>query len=236
MKSATTFKISVLFTLGAIGLLFQNFDFNSSATFHLQQVDQKNRVQHAKELLGSNYRGSVAQKAEHIADLHVTIYDNVVHSLPKKYRVQSLALAETIIAEAQANDLDPVFVMAMIKTESEFNPKARGTHGEIGLMQLKPDTAQWIAKAEGIAWHGPATLENPVENVRLGVAYISQLREKTSGFANKYVSAYNLGYAKMSKMYKTSLRPHEYSLRVMKNYKDFYTHMVASRMTTVAGN
>jgi soluble lytic murein transglycosylase len=113
---------------------------------------------------------------------------------------------------------------------------ARGSHGEIGLMQLKPDTAKWIAHSSGIKWRGPATLENPVENVRLGVAYVSQLREKTSGFAGKYVSAYNLGFAKMSRMYKTANKPHEYSLRVMKNYKEFYTQMVASRLTIVADN
>ncbi len=218
-------------------LLFQNFDFDGGAnTSTIQPVDQKSRVSHAKELLGRRYSGSLAQKAENISDLQVVIYDNVHKHLPKKFQSQALDLTKTIITEAEAHDLDPVFVMAVIKTESSFNPMARGGHGEIGLMQLKPDTAKWIADQEDIFWHGPSTLENPIQNVKIGVAYLALLREQSSGYANKYLSAYNMGLAKVRRMYKSSKTPKEYSVRVMKNYKDIYKRMVASRVTTLADN
>jgi soluble lytic murein transglycosylase len=227
-------KITVMFTLMIIGVLFQNFDVPGLIS-PVNTVDHEARVAHAKELLGKGYQGSVAHKAEKINDLNVSIYENVVKFLPKKYRHQAMPLTEAIIAEAQKHDFDPVFIMAVIKTESSFNPKARGTSGEIGLMQLKPTTAAEIAKRYKLHWHGPSTLENPVENVKIGIAYFSELRTKFSGFANKYLSAYNLGAAKVRKMYRyQQVKPKTYSLKVINNYKTIYTRMVASRITTVA--
>ncbi len=236
MNSKIHSKFLMTFGLAIVALLFQNFDFGRIASTTLEPIDQDARVLHAKELLGKHYRGSLAQKAEAISDLQVTIYNDIHKNLPKKYRAQALTLTMTLIAEAQANDLDPVFVMAVIKTESSFNPKARGSHGEIGLMQLKPDTAQWIAEKEDLFWQGPKTLENPVENVRIGITYLALLREQSSGFANKYLSAYNLGLAKVRRMYKASKTPKEYSVRVMKNYKDIYKRMIASRTEVIAQN
>jgi soluble lytic murein transglycosylase len=236
MNNLTLNKLTVLFTLVAMSALYQNFDFPGLLEVPVNTVDPDARIAHAKELLGKGYKGSVAHKAEKIADLNVTIYETVARALPKKYRRQALPLTETIIAEAQKYDFDPVFIMAVIKTESAFNPKARGTSGEIGLMQLKPTTASEIAKRFKLSWHGPSTLENPVENVKIGIAYFSELRTKFSGFANKYLSAYNMGAAKVKKMYRVQSKPKIYSLRVINNYKTLYTGMVASRLTTVAGN
>lgn len=229
-------QMMVMFTLTALGIAYQNFDISTQFAVPVNTVDHKARVQHAKELLGKSYKGSVAQKAEKISDLHITIHEDVRRLLPKKYKGQSLALTETIIREARKHDFDPVFIMAVIKTESSFNPKARGGAGEIGLMQLKPVTAEEIAKDSKLPWHGPSTLENPVENVRIGVAYFARLRDKFDGYANKYIASYNMGAAKVQKLYKNSIKPREYSTRVIKNYKEIYKRMVASRVTTVAGN
>jgi soluble lytic murein transglycosylase len=232
MKKKNLITLSLL----PLGLLFQNFTMAAIGASTLPAVDQKARVSHAKELLGRAYLGSPVQRAEKIKDLHVAIYEDVRRNLPAKYKGQTLALADTIINVAQAHDLDPVFVMAVIKTESSFNPHAHGSHGEIGLMQLKPDTAKWIAEREGLRWHGPSTLESPIDNVKIGVAYMSLLRDQSEGYANKYLSAYNMGLAKVRRIYNRGSKPHEYSLRVMHNYKDLYTHMVSSRTTIVAGN
>ncbi|MFX5793561.1 transglycosylase SLT domain-containing protein, partial [Acinetobacter baumannii] len=68
--------------------------------------------------------------------------------------------------------------VAVIDTESSFRPNARGSHGEIGLMQLKPSTAQWIARRHGLPWWGPATLLDPAAIVRLGAAYLSDIRNR----------------------------------------------------------
>lgn len=228
MNNTNTIKLTVMFTLTTlVGFITDSSVYAAIAP--KAELNETTRVSHAKELLGKGYRGSFAQRAEDIEDLRVTILESVNKNLPKKYKASAPALAETIIREAQARDFDPVFVMAVIKTESSFNPKARGQFGEIGLMQLKPDTAEWMAKLEGISWKGPkATLENPIENVKLGVAYLAKLRDKFDGYANKYLSAYNMGARAVARMYKKDTRPKEYSLRVMKNYKDIYTKLVTT--------
>ncbi len=49
-----------------------------------------------------------------------------------------------IETEAAANNLHPAFVAAIIYNESSFNPKAESDVGARGLMQMMPDTAQWV--------------------------------------------------------------------------------------------
>jgi len=218
-----------------LALSYQNFmPANEHLTsINFAAIDHSVRVDHAKELMGRAYFGSTIQRAENVKNMQWALHKMVHLNLPEKYKGKSVDLMRAILVAAKANDMDPVFIMAVIKTESMFNPEARGTHGEIGLMQVKPDTAKWIALKEGLPWHGPKTLLNPALNVRIGTAYFAHLRDQSEGYANKYVSAYNMGLAKVRKMYKASVRPHEYSLRVMRNYKEFYAQIVANDNKTI---
>jgi soluble lytic murein transglycosylase len=230
-------KWLAIVALNMLGLLFWNFDYVDVFISRVSPVDQKNRAEHAKELLGKKYNGSKAHVAENIRDLNLAIYQVVRARLPKAYQNQAAAVSDTIIREAEAHDFDPVFVLAIVSTESSFNPLARGPVGEIGLMQVRPETAAWMAKREGLHWDGPQTLENPVENIKYGVAYISHLRDSFDGYASKYVSAYNMGASKVRKLYRMEVLPKEYAFRVMKNYKDLYTQLVINGSSTfVAGN
>jgi soluble lytic murein transglycosylase len=221
-------KTFVYIFLFATSFLFQNFTTSSLKFTGLNEVDQVARVEHARELLGKKYKGSEAQKAEMLSNFNFGLYAEVAQSLPMEYKPKAIKITDAIILEAYEHDLDPVFLYAVIKTESQFNPLAHGSHGEIGLMQIKPDTAAWVAKKMNIKWKGSRSLENPIENIKLGAAYFSMLREKTNGKANHYLSSYNLGPAKVRNMYKASLVPKEYSLKVMKNYKTCYQKIVSN--------
>jgi len=236
MRQSTKKKIKTVFALGMLTFCFQNFDIVNAFLVPVHKVDHESRVLHAKELLGKAYKGSTAHQAEMIQDLHVTIFEDVRQLLPKKYKSQALPLAETIVREAQRYDFDPVFIMAVIKTESSFNPIAKGSAGEIGLMQIKPKTAAEIALNANIPWNGPSTLESPIMNVKIGVAYFSQLRGKFAGYANKYIASYNMGAAKVNRLYQNEITPKEYSIRVIKNYNLIYKRMVASRSNDLAKN
>jgi soluble lytic murein transglycosylase len=188
----------------------------------LERIDLKIRNTHAKELLGKSYRRSVASQHEENINLSVDLLRRVQKLLPKKYAHHSSSLTQTIIAESKKFGFDPVFVMAIIQTESGWNPKAVGGVGEIGLMQIRPETAEWIAKQNDIKWTGAQNLKNPATNVKIGIAYMSYLRSKLGKVSFKYVSAYNMGPNALKRLVAQNIRPKEYKKKVMANYEIIY--------------
>lgn len=209
--------------------LFNNFTAyhkgNKAREIAVESVNEASRVAHAKELLGSGYKGSLAQRLEGQDQLNYIILGKVRGELAPRWKGQAQTIASTLITESAKYKFDPVFVMAIIKTESKFNPLTRGRFGEIGLMQVKPDTAKWIAEKYHITWHGPKSLENPRTNILIGMAYFSYLRESFEGKAQKYVSAYNMGPRNVRRLAMAHVKPVEYAQRVMKNYAGFYSGM-----------
>lgn len=82
-------------------------------------------------------------------------------------------------------------VLSMIKAESNFDVNAISYVGAVGLMQLMPATASFIA--EKIGFHNDEiNLYDAETNILLGVAYISYLQNK---FENQdaLICAYNAG-------------------------------------------
>ena len=57
---------------------------------------------------------------------------------------------ELIEREAQANNLHPAFVAAIVLNESSFDPNAESEVGARGLMQMMPDTAEWVHGKMGL--------------------------------------------------------------------------------------
>ncbi len=229
-------KTILAITFGTMVVAFNNFEFFDWNQFKIDSVNEASRVNHAKELLGKYYKGSNAQKLEGSQDLNLSIYNKVQTKLQGKWKLQAQKISKVIITESSKRNFDPVFVLAVIETESKFNPLTRGSHGEIGLMQLKPDTAAWIAKKYKIAWKGPKTLENPESNIRLGLAYMTHLRKQFDNKSYKYVSAYNMGPTNVKRLVASNIQPKEYSSKVMSNYKSFYSTLAARKTHTMVAD
>lgn len=158
------------------------------------------------------------------------IYHTIQASLPKEYRPQSQLIAETLINEANKNGLDPLFLLAVIKTESSFNPKAIGRNGDSGLMQLVPKTAHWVAKRMGM--HEPVNLLDPVTNIRIGAAYFARLRSHFGGVGSRYLAAYNMGTRNVHRLLKDAKEPKLYANRVVENYQGLYKAWSATLAST----
>lgn len=188
----------------------------------VSEVHETYRVHHAKELLGEAYAGSPAHEAEGKNTLHQLVQRNVYRSLKPRWRHQTRKIAQTIISESARKKMDPFFVLAIIKTESKFNPQAIGIHGEVGLMQIKPSTAKWIAQKYKIPWQGEKDLRNPVFNIKVGIAYMDYLRAKFNKKALTYVSAYNIGPQRAKKIKEPSKQ--SYSAKVLDSYMKMYKH------------
>lgn len=231
-------KIGIAFVTASLtSVLFNNFTFTKwqqPAVPAMELVHEASRVNHAKELLGVSYKGSDAQKIEGQKALNEAILSKVQTYLPAKFKSQARTIARTVISESAKYGMDPVFVLAVIKTESKFNPLVVGRHGEIGLMQIKPDTAEWIAKKFDLPFNGKKTLQSPSANIQIGMAYMNYLRAKFDKAAMKYVSAYNMGPTNVRRLLAKNVKPAEYNSRVMKNYSTLYSNITALSPQIVA--
>ena len=106
-----------------------------------------------------------------------------------------LYYADTITAYADAQELDPALVAAVILCESSYDPKAESRLGARGLMQLMPDTAEWGAHKldEAGADYSFDNLYDPQTNIRFGTWYLGYLSRRFNGDATKIVCAYHAG-------------------------------------------
>jgi|GEM_PF-1904440 len=176
------------------------------------------KVSHAKELLGGKYSSSIVRKAELQEDLSDFIFGMTEKLLPKSYKKRAKGIAIALQLEAVQYGLDPLFLMAMIQNESGFSPERVGGAGEIGLMQIKPSTAEWIANKAQIFYRNASTLKDPIHNIKLGAALIHQLRDEFKSDPGSYVSAFNMGAGKVRSLVSKSKKPSIYVNAVMKRY------------------
>jgi soluble lytic murein transglycosylase len=99
---------------------------------------------------------------------------------------------ELVIAEAQANALDPLLLFAVVRQESLFEPHAASWAGARGLTQVVPATGDWIAAHLGWPEYRPDDLDKPYVNVKFGAWYLAyQLQDFGNVFAA--LAAYNAG-------------------------------------------
>jgi soluble lytic murein transglycosylase len=102
--------------------------------------------------------------------------------------------------ESSAFDaLDPLFVGALIMAESDWNPRAFSRVGARGLMQLMPDTGRRLANDLGAALASDDQLFDSTLNLRLGVAYLNELRRRFDGSLPLVLASYNAGEDEVSK-------------------------------------
>jgi soluble lytic murein transglycosylase len=96
-------------------------------------------------------------------------------------------------------DVDPLYILALIREESRFQPDAGSFAGALGLMQIMPATGKSIASSLGISGFNNEMLFDPEKNIKMGTYYI---RAQLDNFnQNKYYAcgAYNGGPGAMSR-------------------------------------
>ncbi len=107
-----------------------------------------------------------------------------------------------ILAAAAKYDIDPALIKAVVWRESWFNPRATGSSGEVGLMQIMKDTANDWAAAEHLALFTHAQLYDPARNTECGAWYLRRLLTRYRHTDNPVVyalAAYNAGPTRVTK-------------------------------------
>jgi soluble lytic murein transglycosylase-like protein len=188
---------------------------------------ESSRLQHAKELLGYHHMKTIVATPEGAIAVRKYVDDLVKSNLSKKWKKDASRISKAVIEESDKYGFDPLFLSAVIQTESGFSPTARGTSGEIGMMQLMPSTGTWIAHEFNLPWKGAQTLLDPVANIRLGAAYLSLLRERFGNDGRLYIPAYNMGPAALKEAVEQQVHPVDYAKRVMQKYLKYYSQINA---------
>ena len=98
-----------------------------------------------------------------------------------------------IAADAKSYDTDPSLLLAIMREESRFNPRAKSQAAARGLLQFIITTARDIGRDVGLVDVDAEDLYDPRVIIRLGAKYISELGEEFSGDHYRIAAAYNAG-------------------------------------------
>ena len=137
---------------------------------------------------------------------------------------------------AREHDVDVALMLAIIHTESNFNPLAVSKNGAAGLMQLMPDAAQDLGlKVPEYENRRKPKLDpniderfDPNKNLHAGLTYFTMLYEKHLNNVTLALGAYNVGPAKVRIQGPLISRGKRYAKKVINRsqyYRDKATQM-----------
>jgi len=127
----------------------------------------------------------------------------VVEALPLARRavndlVLPLDYSGVIRRQAGEKRLDPALVAAVIYTETKFDPRTSSA-GAVGLMQILPQTAEFLAHRSGATTFTTADLSTPAINIAYGSYYLRYLLDEYRGNTLMALAAYNGGEANVDR-------------------------------------
>jgi len=128
-------------------------------------------------------------------------------------------LTEVIYSESKRYEYDPMFILAIILTESSFKKGQKSPVGARGLMQVVPFVGKDLAERTGVDWQGSQTLFEPATNIKLGTFHFFEQILKF-GDIKKALLAYNMGETRLRGLIRQDKPlPKAYLNRVLENYK-----------------
>ncbi|MBZ4653879.1 MAG: Lytic transglycosylase catalytic [Peptococcaceae bacterium] len=99
-----------------------------------------------------------------------------------------------VLRESEKYKIDPTMMLELIKLESKFTANAISPHGAIGLCQIRPETAEELARELGLPPE-KELLFNAEYNIKLGTYFLSKLLDIYDKDYHKALTAYNRGPA-----------------------------------------
>jgi soluble lytic murein transglycosylase-like protein len=211
--------LAIAFTGFSTGKLHINLsNFSSASPYSV--VEQLEENYFSSLSLKSNYQKRldqakvIARISEVMSNYKTGLNDSNKQSVPRM-----------IVEQSQKYAYDPLFLTALIVTESSFYNWAESDQGALGLMQIRPGTGIVLASETQMRWEGIPSLYNPGVNIALGAYYLSKLVSRY-GDLGLALEAYNYGPTKLDGYLRSGHRPQVYSKRVLALYNDLRTQAI----------
>lgn len=127
------------------------------------------------------------------------INDRVINTAEKTIATHDFRLRyfapyrDLLKGHAARQGIDEAWVLGLIRQESRFITDIRSSAGAMGLMQLMPGTAQWVAGKMGLKnwrWTGVTDVDT---NLNFGTFYLRQVLDGFDGNAVLATAGYNAG-------------------------------------------
>ena len=142
-----------------------------------------------------------------------------------------LYYTEAIRKNAAEFHLAPALVAAVIRNESSFRPTVESSVGARGLMQLMPDTAEWIAHKLKVDNYSFEMMNDPESNIRFGCWYLSYLSSLFNSDPWCVVCAYHAGQGEVSSWLSNPLYSNDRKTLIRSNLPEGPTKQYAGRVT-----
>lgn len=156
----------------------------------LSEIDKDNKAIQS----WINYKEQKYATAALLARDHISAIDIKPEFSDSIYKLAYQLHYQDIINDySKLYHLDPYLVTALTREESYFNHKIHSSAGAVGLMQLMPSTAYYIANKKGLSYKGVSSLYNPSVNIHLGCAYLKDAKQSLYDDDMLAVASYNGG-------------------------------------------
>jgi soluble lytic murein transglycosylase len=134
-----------------------------------------------QKLGGDAKRAAEAREARVAAEVRRSAGD-----FPAPYR-------ESLVRASKQQNIDPRFVLSIMKQESSFKPAAKSPAGARGLLQMTPDQAAKYAPGVKLQNVSEQDLFRPEVNILLGTAYLGELQRMFPELPEAVAASYNGG-------------------------------------------
>jgi len=130
-------------------------------------------------------RNEMYDRSINAADRTVQLHDFNLR-YPAPYR-------DSLQENLHKHGLEEAWVYGLMRQESRFAPKAKSSAGAVGLMQIMPDTARWVARQIGMKGYRKGLIHQLDVNIKLGTFYMKTVSSQFAGNPVLASAAYNAG-------------------------------------------
>ncbi|HUF04252.1 MAG TPA: transglycosylase SLT domain-containing protein [Aridibacter sp.] len=163
--------------------------------------------------------------------------DNLAEAIPESELrlLYPVVFKSAVLMYSNAENLDPRFVLSIMRQESRFEPEVKSVAAARGLMQFIPSTALKIAGELGIEDFTQDDLYNPPGAIRIGSRYLANLFRDFPDQAAAVAASYNAGEDRMIRWFRRAgsaetvryvpeirfTQTRDYVAKVMNNYRTY---------------